>query len=190
MSTTTEPTPAPPVEAGASSCEHCGAQLTSDQEWCIGCGAARTYLHRPPDWRVGAAIVALVIALVAAGFAIVLINLSGDADRVAGADVPSPAARPAAPATFPVWPAGARGYTLVLASSPDHATAQVVARRLAAAGLSVGILDASAHPGLRTNRWAVFVGRFPTRAAAQARAAALRAQGYLARPDLIVPASG
>jgi hypothetical protein len=187
MSTTTEPTPARPVEAAGNPCPHCGARLASDQEWCIECGAARTYLHRPPDWRVGAAIVAVVVGLVAAGFAIVLINLSGHADRVAGADAASTATTAAAPAGFATWPAGAHGYTLVLASSPNYPTARAMARRLAAAGLSVGIVDANAHPGLRTNRWAIFVGRFPTREAAQARAASLRAQGYLARPAPIGP---
>jgi RNA polymerase subunit RPABC4/transcription elongation factor Spt4 len=190
MSATTEPTPARSVEAAADACAHCGARLTNDQEWCIECGAARTYLHRPPDWRLGAAIVVLVVALVAAAFTIALVNLSDHADRVAGADAASAAASSAPPVTFAGWPAGARGYTVVLASSPSRATAEATTRRLAAAGLSVGILDASAHPGLRTNRWAVFVGRFPTRAVAQARAAALRAQGYLARPAAVGSTGG
>ena len=37
-----------------------------DQEWCFQCGAARTVIHRPPDWRIPAAVVATVVLLVLA----------------------------------------------------------------------------------------------------------------------------
>jgi uncharacterized OB-fold protein len=45
-------------------CAACGAALAADQEWCLDCGAARTEIHAPPDWRIGAAIVLAVIAVV------------------------------------------------------------------------------------------------------------------------------
>lgn len=62
-------------------CLQCGAALATDQEWCLECGAARTLVHRTPDWRVPVLVVGIVIALVLAGFLIVLINLSSDANR-------------------------------------------------------------------------------------------------------------
>jgi hypothetical protein len=45
-------------------CPSCGAWLAEDQQWCLECGAARTVIPPPPDWRIGLAIVAAVIALV------------------------------------------------------------------------------------------------------------------------------
>ena len=41
-----------------------GAWLTEDQEWCLECGAARTRIQGPPDWRIGVAIVAAVIVVI------------------------------------------------------------------------------------------------------------------------------
>ena len=72
--TTEEPQPAgasPSASAQAQNapeqqtCPACGAPLAADQEWCLECGAARTNIHPPPDWRAGVAIVLGVIALVA-----------------------------------------------------------------------------------------------------------------------------
>jgi hypothetical protein len=45
-------------------CPLCGASLAGDQEWCLECGAARTQIPPPPDWRIGVAIVLGVIAVV------------------------------------------------------------------------------------------------------------------------------
>jgi hypothetical protein len=44
-------------------CEACGGELAQDQEWCLDCGAARTLLRAAPDWRIPAAIVALLVAV-------------------------------------------------------------------------------------------------------------------------------
>lgn len=46
-------------------CRSCGAWLAEDQEWCVECGAARTLIKQPPDWRIGVAIVIGVLALIA-----------------------------------------------------------------------------------------------------------------------------
>jgi predicted nucleic acid-binding Zn ribbon protein len=56
-------------------CAACGAQLESDQEWCVECGAARTLLHRSPDWRAAVAIVAVVVGILAIAGVIVLAGL-------------------------------------------------------------------------------------------------------------------
>jgi hypothetical protein len=61
--------------ADATFCAQCGTELEDDQEWCLECGAARTLIHRPPDWRIPVAIVGTVLLLILAGFAIALIKL-------------------------------------------------------------------------------------------------------------------
>jgi uncharacterized OB-fold protein len=70
-----EPT-APELSAGIR-CERCGARLADDQEWCFRCGAARTLIHPPPDWRVPVAVIAAVVVLVLVAVAIALIELAG-----------------------------------------------------------------------------------------------------------------
>ena len=69
--------PAAPAQPAGVRCERCGGPLADDQEWCFQCGAARTVIHRPPDWRIPAAVVATVVLFVLAGFAIALIELAG-----------------------------------------------------------------------------------------------------------------
>ncbi len=50
--------------AATDSCRMCGATLTEDQEWCLECGAARTAILAPPDWRIGVGIMLAVVAAV------------------------------------------------------------------------------------------------------------------------------
>ena len=63
-------------------CQVCGAALAEDQEWCLECGAARTLLRPPPDWRIPVAIVAVVVALVLIGLLIALVSLSIQANHI------------------------------------------------------------------------------------------------------------
>lgn len=67
--------------AGGTRCAACGAPLEPDQEWCLECGAARTVLHHPPDWRVPVAVVAVVAGIVLVAALIALVNLSIQAGR-------------------------------------------------------------------------------------------------------------
>ena len=82
-----EPRAAPEPEPGTRShgsrarCAACGAPLEADQEWCVECGAARTVLHRPPDWRAPAAVVAVVVGVVVIAALIALVSLSIQAGR-------------------------------------------------------------------------------------------------------------
>lgn len=62
--------------ASERSCRQCGAAMVEDQEWCLECGAARTRLRPPPDWRVPVAIVAAVVLLVVIAILIALVALS------------------------------------------------------------------------------------------------------------------
>ncbi|HWD84320.1 MAG TPA: hypothetical protein VG321_01125 [Solirubrobacteraceae bacterium] len=69
-------------EADASErCRGCGGALARDQEWCLQCGAARTMLRRPPDWRIPVAVMLVVIALVVIALLIALVGLSIQANR-------------------------------------------------------------------------------------------------------------
>ena len=53
-------------------CAACGSPVEGDQEWCLECGAARTLIHRAPDWRIPVAIVLAVAVLVIVALAIAL----------------------------------------------------------------------------------------------------------------------
>jgi SPOR domain len=181
-------------------CEQCGAPMADDQEWCLECGTARTLFHRPPDWRIAAAIVATVVVLALAGFAIALINLSSESNRSvssapAAVSATTPTASKSASATsssIPGWPVGLPGWTVIVFSSTSQSAAQTTARRLDHAGLHVGVLSTSEHPSTNMNpgHYAVFVGRYATEEAAGARAKKLKAQGYRARARLVaVPGS-
>ena len=64
-------------------CAACGAQLAADQEWCLECGAARTKIQAPPDWRIPVAVIVVLLVLVLAALVFALIELSIDANRSA-----------------------------------------------------------------------------------------------------------
>lgn len=180
---------------GSESCAHCGSVMRQDQEWCLECGAARTLIHRPPDWRVGLTMIATVVVLALVGFAIVLVSLSTNANRelpststAAATSTPAVAATPAvippertaaapAPAAISSWAVGLSGWTVQLSHSRSHAHAVGSAHRLAARGLRVGVLDSSEHPTMAPGLWIVFSGRYPGRQPAFTAAAGLKAKG-------------
>jgi uncharacterized OB-fold protein len=62
-------------------CRACGAALADDQDWCLECGAARTMLRRPPDWRIPAVVIGVVIALAVVALLIALVSLSIQANH-------------------------------------------------------------------------------------------------------------
>ncbi len=181
MSVATEAPASPATDATA--CHHCGAPLERDQEWCLECGTARTVLHHAPDWRVPVAVVATVVALVAAGFAIALIGLSNDANKTAAAEnvtastqtVTTAAATAPAP-QIRTWPVGLPGWTIVLATAHTRVAAVSRAKSLAPGYGQVGVLDSSLHPALPKGQWLVFYKSYPTQALAQAAAANLGQQ--------------
>jgi septal ring-binding cell division protein DamX len=83
----------------------------------------------------------------------------------------------AAGARLESWPPGLSGWTVVLASARDQATADATARQIAATGIQVGVLDSSQHPKLTPGYWLVFSGRYPTIVQAQIVAQSLLADG-------------
>jgi hypothetical protein len=154
----------------------------------VECGAARTLIHRPPDWRIPLALVVTVAALVLAAFAIALVNLSTEAHQTTvtetvtqTAPAAAGSARPRGRARTPAvggWPAGLPGWTVVLYASPSQAAARASAAQAVGAGIKAGVLDSSQHPSLPPGQWIVFTGRYPTRDAAEAEAQLLNAKGY------------
>jgi septal ring-binding cell division protein DamX len=83
---------APPATAEIH-CAQCGTALAEDQEWCLECGTARTFIHDAPGWRIPVAIVGAVVALVALGAVLALLTASKDVNRTAAFQ---PAKAPAA----------------------------------------------------------------------------------------------
>ncbi len=151
MSVGSELQPAEALSPGtpaAINAETCGLPLAADQEWCLECGSAQTLIHRAPDWRVPVAVIATVLTLVLAAFAIALIDLSSNANRTAAITTvtqPAPAspARPEPPTARQAKPAGPRiagwavglpGWTVALASGSTRAGAHARAAQLARAG--------------------------------------------------------
>lgn len=176
------PSSVPAVEPDR--CARCAAELVPDQEWCLECGSARTVILRPPDPRIGVALAGGVALAALIALAIVLLNLSTAANR----ELPAGSARSTSTSSGAVagahpaariadWPVGLSGWTVVLGRARDQATATAVARRLGAGGLSTGVLNSSEHPRLQAGYFVVFSGRYPTKPAAQAAAASLRARG-------------
>ena len=69
------PSPAPAApRAQRARCAACRAPLEADQEWCVECGAARTVLHGPPDWRAPVIVAAVVVAVAVIALLIVLVG--------------------------------------------------------------------------------------------------------------------
>lgn len=64
-------------ELAEERCRGCGAGVTESQEWCLECGAARTLLRPPPDWRIPLAVVGVVIALAAAALVLTVLGVQG-----------------------------------------------------------------------------------------------------------------
>jgi SPOR domain len=90
----------------ATRCPRCGTELAPGQDWCLECGtAATTHVIAPPGWRVPVAVVALIVALLAAGVAIAVAELwrgdEGPATATAPVAAAPGAAAPAAPAPQP-----------------------------------------------------------------------------------------
>jgi hypothetical protein len=156
-------------------CALCGRPMEADQEWCLECGAARTIIARPPDWRVPLLVVALTLLLIAGGLVFAISQLSDNAGRVTVINETS-AQRTS---TLAVWQPGEDGYTVLLAAAPSQSTARSAAIKLQAADLSgVGILAVAQHPQMRyRGPWLIFSGRYPTYALAHVAAVAAVRRG-------------
>lgn len=166
-------------------CSLCGRPLAPDQEWCLECGAARTVIARPPDWRIPVLVAALTVLVIVGVLALVLSQLSTGTGRL---EVLGAAAAPArSTPALAGWPPGLDGYTVILAQAPSQAAARRRGDALLAHLSGVGVLDTVQHPEMKPpGAWEIFDGRYPSYPAALAAAQALRRRGQPgARPSLV-----
>lgn len=204
-------TPAPPA-AVERACPRCGGELSSEQEWCLNCGAAvGTRVAGPRGWGIPLAVVGALLAIALAALVLALVELAGPAENVtevpagqatpapaAATPTPSPAAEAGTPAPSPEpgpgqdvkiakWPAGKRAWTLVLNSSGTRADANRLAREVGAKGVPVGVLDSNDFESLGPDSWVVFSGQYANRADAETALAGIRQQAGGGSAREIVP---
>jgi hypothetical protein len=84
------PPPPPAPDAPAHFCDHCGAPVRPDQDWCLNCGAAvTTQIAGASGWRTPIAIVAAVLLIAIAALVFAFVELSGEADKSAKRPAPT-----------------------------------------------------------------------------------------------------
>ncbi len=71
------------------------------------------------------------------------------------------------------WPAGTSGWTAIVSSVTNEASARAVATRLQSSGQPGGVLFSTNHSSLRPGYWVAFSGVFTSRSAALAHARSL-----------------
>jgi hypothetical protein len=154
--------------------------------------------RRPTNPRVLGTMVAVLVILLgaAAGFGLSLLSVEPPRTLTTTASTDGVAPAPAggeatgSPATGASdWPAGERGYTVILSSSTDERTARDEAKKASDAGIEdTGVLFGRDHAGLEANLFLVFAGRFDSDPEARKRAATYAGLGYGdAYPRLIEP---
>jgi hypothetical protein len=62
-------------DAAEAECRRCGGRLGEGQEWCLECGAARTLLRPPPDWRIPLALLVLLMALAVVVLVVLVVSV-------------------------------------------------------------------------------------------------------------------
>ena len=83
------------------------------------------------------------------------------------------------------WPAGTSGWTAIVSSVTNEASARAAATKLQAQGEPGGVLFSSDHPPLRPGYWVVFSGVYTTKSEALTHARALLPQWPGAYPRRI-----
>jgi septal ring-binding cell division protein DamX len=182
------------LPAVGNECPNCGAHAEPGQLVCLECGArlALDY-RRPRGWKPAAAVIAVVLLLAGAAFAITLIAVDDDAkDEVAAtkagqAQPAKPAAKEKAPAkaekpraTTPVtggipgWPTHRDGFTVVLLTAGDEASARDFARNARRGDVDAGVLHSDDFSSLGRGFWIVFSGVYRTRDQAERATVRLR----------------
>src|SRR3954447_3989965 len=72
-------TPPAPTEPATRACPRCGAPLTSDQEWCLNCGAdVGARVAATSRWKVPVILVGMLVAATLAAVALALVELADD----------------------------------------------------------------------------------------------------------------
>jgi type IV secretory pathway VirB10-like protein len=91
--------------AAQRTCPQCQSPLTTDQEWCLNCGAAvGARVVRSPNWKLPLAVAALIIVLCGAALAFALVEVFGGDDSTSLVSNPTTTTTPTTPANVPVGP--------------------------------------------------------------------------------------
>jgi septal ring-binding cell division protein DamX len=180
-----EPTATKPDSASDVRCPNCGEPAKSDQLVCLRCGGRMALdYRRPPGWKLPAAIVAGValVAVVAFGFGLREITHNARTEVAnAGPAAPPPKKQPATPKKKPAakkpgrpaarpagtWPAGKRGFTVILVSVGNRAAAKSNAASVRESGVPAGYLRSNDYRSLPKGFWYVYGGVYDTRAKAE-----------------------
>ena len=209
------PAPAPAPAPEPRRCPRCGAQLSTEQEWCLDCGAAvGTRIAEPRGWRASVAVVGVLLALALIAVVLAVVELARDAEgvqEVAATPTPAPAAsvtpapsaegtptpsptpspEPEGGTTSPglaEWPDGESAWTVVLNASGTREDAERLAGELAAKGVpTVGVLDSDDFESLGPDSFVVFSGTYDSEAEAQEALAKVRDQAGGGSARRIVP---
>jgi hypothetical protein len=153
--------PETPPEEQPRRCPRCGAQLTPQQDWCLACGAdVGTRIADAPGWRRPVALVAGLLAIAIIALVLALVQLAGDAETVTP--------RPAAPTPTPTAPTQQPTTT----PTPESTTIPPATSE-GGSGTTPEIAD---WPEGK-DAWTVVLEASSTKAAAEARANELAAQG-------------
>jgi septal ring-binding cell division protein DamX len=165
-------------------CPTCGAHADPGQLVCLECGTrlALDY-RRPKGWKTPLLVILLVLAVAGAAFAITLIAVDDDSkDEVAASKAgkqtgaaPAEAKkqparsspRPASLAGIATWPSGRNGFTVVLLSAGDRASARKFAEGARKDGVKIGVLRTDDFSSLEKGFWLVFSGVYASREQAQ-----------------------
>ncbi|MEX2194459.1 MAG: SPOR domain-containing protein [Thermoleophilaceae bacterium] len=197
MPQTIERTDAPPA-----ACPRCGADAEADQLFCLECGERLNLgYRRPPSWRLPAAVVGGVVLLAGAAAAFALVEISDEAEQVAGPPVQPPATSPQGTPTDETgtdeeedeppapdedggsgdvreWPADTSAYTVILLSTDTVEGATATAEQAARAGIPAGVLDSSDYSSLNPGFQVVFAGEFDSSEEAQQEAERYAGLGF------------
>jgi sporulation related protein len=164
-------------------CPRCGEHAADGQEYCLDCGQRLVGPTIPVGsagsrWIVRAALAA-VVALAGGAAAVAATRESTTSTALTTAiggfttatgvtTLPGPSE--GGTSAVADWPAGADGWTIVLASYPQtggRAQADAAARRARAKKLGqVGVLDSSRYASLHPGYWVVFSGVYGSEAEA------------------------
>ncbi len=177
-------------------CPRCGAEAERGQLVCLECGARVALVYRrPPSWKVPVAITAVVALLLGAGAFAAVSALSDEADREVAAAPPRPKPVAATTATTtetgapaetgadgPLvregalwrWPRTLEGFTVVINSTEDRASAVRFARGAARSRpAKLGVIRADDFGTLPKGFHVVFAGFYASRAGADQATARL-----------------
>ena len=223
-------------------CPTCGAPAEPGQLVCLECGSRIALAYRrPPDWKLPAAIVAVVLLLALVTTAVALNRVGNEAEREVGATPikvrqppakdrasttgeKAPAAgekastaeeKPAAEKTTPEkepapeepsaeapatgtglvqrgvlwsWPRELKGFTVVLLSAEDRASAERFARSASEGKpAKIGVIRADDFESLPKGFYVVFAGQYEDRATAERATARLGERFSGAFPQAVTP---